>query len=108
MRVLGDLNDFEDSTALTEFLSGSGTDTTLQNLWSRAPADERYSYAYDGQLQTLDHMFVTGRLRSRVQDFRYVHFDNDYYERNPLMDATKVSDHDVALATIRFDNGRDD
>lgn len=96
--VLGDLNDFEDSPALTQNLVGA--DTSLHNLWGLAPAPERYSYQYRGQLQTLDHIFATAGLARRVRDMRYVHFDNDYYERNQTRDAAKVSDHDPPLATF--------
>jgi predicted extracellular nuclease len=78
--VLGDLNDFEDSPAVSGDLVADGT--TLRNLWSKAPATNRYSFAYDGQLQTLDHILVTKRLASAVQGLLYVHFDNDYFERN--------------------------
>jgi predicted extracellular nuclease len=95
--VLGDLNDFEDSPALTGELVGG---TTLKNLWVKAPATNRYSYAYNGQLQTLDHIFMTKKLYAQVQGLRYVHFDNDYYERNETTSPTKVSDHDPPVATL--------
>ncbi len=96
--VIGDLNDFEDSPALTQNLVSAGT--TLQNLWSQAPADNRYSFQFDGQLQTLDHAFVTDGLRAGVTDVRYVHFDNDYFERDETRHAAGVSDHDPPLVTI--------
>ncbi|MCW2984245.1 MAG: hypothetical protein JWR63_1815 [Conexibacter sp.] len=96
--VLGDLNDFEDAPALTGDLVANGT--TLRNLWSRAPATNRYSFAYNGQLQTLDHIFVTKALAARVQGLLYVHFDNDYYERNDTTAPTGVSDHDPPVVTL--------
>jgi predicted extracellular nuclease len=96
--VLGDLNDFEDSPAVTGDLVANGT--TLRNLWSKAPATDRYSFAYNGQLQTLDHILVTQRLASRVQGLLYVHFDNDYYERNDTTSPTGVSDHDPPVVTL--------
>jgi predicted extracellular nuclease len=96
--VIGDLNDFEDSPALTQNLVAPGV--TLQNLWSQAPADNRYSFQFDGQLQTLDHVFVTNGLHAAVQDVRYVHFDNDYFERDETRHAAGVSDHDTPLVTI--------
>ena len=55
----------------------------LTNLWSKAPAGLAYSYKFNGHLQTLDHILVTAGLDSRVTDMRYVHFDNDVYERTP-------------------------
>jgi predicted extracellular nuclease len=107
--VGGDLNDFEDSPGLAA-LTGPGT--TLSNLWSEAPADQRYSYVFDARLQTLDHLLVTSGLQDAVRDFRYVHFDNDYA---PRADApgVKVSDHDPPLVTLALhvkkdkDKGKD-
>ena len=64
--VIGDLNDFEDGAALTQNLVSPGV--TLKNLWSEAPADNRYSFQFDGQLQTLDHIFVTDGLHAAVRD----------------------------------------
>ena len=96
--VIGDLNDFEDGAALTQNLVAPGV--TLKNLWSEAPADNRYSFQFDGQLQTLDHIFVTDGLHAGVSDVRYVHFDNDYFERDETRHAAGVSDHDPPLVTF--------
>ena len=95
--VAGDLNDFEFSSALARLTQGN----TLTNLWSKAPAGEAYSYKFNGHLQTLDHILVTAGLESRVIDMRYVHFDNDVYERTPT-DGTGISDHDPPLATFEL------
>ncbi|MDQ3709025.1 MAG: lamin tail domain-containing protein [Actinomycetota bacterium] len=95
--VTGDLNAFEDEPALTELTDG---ETSLRNLWFDAPAQERYSFAFSGKLQTLDHMLVTDGLDNRVDDFRYAHFDNDYYEREDPTDGHRVSDHDPPLGTF--------
>ena len=101
--VIGDLNDFEDGAALTQNLVAPGV--TLKNLWSEAPADNRYSFQFDGQLQTLDHIFVTDGLHAGVSDVRYVHFDNDYFERDETRHAAGVSDHDPPLVTIALPGG---
>jgi predicted extracellular nuclease len=101
--VLGDLNDFEDSPALTgEMVSGG---TSLRNLWSKAPVADRYSYSYNGQLQTLDHIFVTRKLATTVLGLQYVHFDNDYYERNETTSPTGISDHDPPVVTLGLKAG---
>ena len=85
----------------TQNLVGPGV--TLQNLWSEAPAGNRYSFQFDGQLQTLDHIFVTDGLHAAVQDVRYVHFDNDYFERDETrLRAAGVADHDPPLVTIKL------
>ncbi|WCB93570.1 hypothetical protein DSM104299_02283 [Baekduia alba] len=95
--VIGDLNDFEDSPAVSgDLVSG----TTLKNLWKKAPASNRYSFAYNGQLQTLDHILMTKDLYAKATGLLFVHFDNDYYERNETTAPTKVSDHDPPVATL--------
>jgi predicted extracellular nuclease len=101
--VLGDLNDFEDSPALTGDLVANGT--TLRNLYKKAPGADRYSYHYNGQFQTLDHIFVTKKLYAQVLGLQYVHFDNDYYERNETTSPTGVSDHDPPVVTLGLPAG---
>jgi predicted extracellular nuclease len=93
----GDLNDFEFSDALAQLTQGG----TLTNLWSKAPQGLAYSYKFQGHLQTLDHILVSPGLTSRVTDMRYMHFDNDYYER-AVPDGTGISDHDPPLATFQL------
>ncbi|MDO8211727.1 lamin tail domain-containing protein [Conexibacter sp. CPCC 206217] len=95
--VTGDLNSFEFETPLTILQSGG----TLTNLWDRAPAQERYSYHFNGRLQTLDHALVTSALLPRVTDFRYAHLDNDYHRDYAV--GQGVSDHDPPVLTLRTD-----
>jgi predicted extracellular nuclease len=94
--VTGDLNAFEDESALTTLEDGT---TTLDNLWDTAPDGERYSFQFDGRLQTLDHMLITAGLQPLVGGFQYAHFDNDYYERD-APDGHHVSDHDPPVLTL--------
>jgi predicted extracellular nuclease len=101
--VAGDLNAFEDEGALRVLQDGK---TSLDNLWDRAPAEERYSFAFQGKLQTLDHILVTRALQNRIGDFRYAHFDNDYYEREDPTDGHHVSDHDPPVVTFARGNAR--
>lgn len=101
--VAGDLNAFEDEGALKVLQDGK---STLDNLWNRAPEQERYSYQFSGKLQTLDHVLVTDGLEPLVRDFQYAHFDNDYYQRDGgygpdgQPDGHKVSDHDPPVLTL--------
>ena len=98
--VAGDLNAFEDESALRTMEDGT---TSLDNLWDEAPAENRYSFQFSGKLQTLDHILVTGGLAPAVEDFRYAHFDNDYHERGDAGetgDGHSVSDHDPAVLTL--------
>lgn len=95
--VAGDLNAFEDESALRTLEDGK---TTLDNLWDEAPEEERYSFAFQGRLQTLDHVLVTDGFGERFGDFRYAHFDNDYHEREDPTDGHHVSDHDPPVLTL--------
>jgi predicted extracellular nuclease len=95
--VVGDLNSFEDQIALDVLQDGT---TTLVNLWGTAPDQERYSFQFNGLLQTLDHILVTDGMQGHVVDFIYAHFDNDYYDRNDPTDGHKVSDHDPPVVTL--------
>jgi len=92
--VAGDLNDFEDEGAPTTLGQG------LAPLLELAPEDERYSFQFNGRLQTLDHMFVSDGLLTRGEHFAYAHFDNDYYEREDPADGHRVSDHDPPVVTL--------
>jgi endonuclease/exonuclease/phosphatase family metal-dependent hydrolase len=68
--AIGDLNAFQNSPSMEALKAG----TSLRDLWSKAPAEYRYSYQYDGLLETLDHIFVTKKLAKQVEEIRYVHF----------------------------------
>ncbi len=94
--VIGDLNAFQNSPSMETLAAG----TSLRDLWSKAPAEDRYSYEYDGLLEALDHIFVTKALAKQVEEIRYVHFDNDYYQRNETTSPTGVSDHDPPVVRI--------
>ena len=100
MLVAGDLNDFEFSPPLGALTQGN----VLANLWYDVPAGQAYSYKFNGHLQTLDHILVTAGMKSRLADVRYIHLDNDVYERIPS-DGTGLSDHDPPLATFKLAEG---
>jgi hypothetical protein len=98
--VAGDLNDFEFSTPLATLTQGG----VLTNLWNDVSVGQAYSYKFNGHLQTLDHILVTAGMKSRLSDVRYVHLDNDVYERVPS-NGTGLSDHDPPLATFKLAEG---
>ncbi|MEJ2190177.1 MAG: endonuclease/exonuclease/phosphatase family protein, partial [Acidobacteriota bacterium] len=60
--VLGDLNDFVDSSPL-QILEGAG----LEDLLKRLPADDRYTYVFRGSSQVLDHVLVSSDLGEDVE-----------------------------------------
>lgn len=83
--VIGDLNDFEFSEALT-ILEDAGLTTLIETL----PQSERYSYVFDGNSQTLDHMQVSAGLLASLIQFDSVHVNSEF--------ADQISDHDPQAA----------
>ena len=59
--VLGDLNDYQFSPAL-QTLSGSGGHLT--DLIATLPANQRYTYVFNGESQVLDHILITSGFSS--------------------------------------------
>ena len=84
--VSGDFNAFyfEQSVSLLE-------DGGLNNLWRLLPEEERYSYVFGGNSQTLDHMLISDSLMTGAQ-FDGVHINSHI--------ATQASDHDALLAQL--------
>jgi predicted extracellular nuclease len=76
------------------------------NLWFRAPTRDACSYQFDGQLETLDHIFTDQYLSSRVAKIRHVHFDNDYFPHDGTSSPIEVSDHDPPVAVLRLPGHR--
>jgi predicted extracellular nuclease len=83
--VIGDLNDFEFSRPLT-ILEDAGLTTLIETL----PQNERYSYVFDGNSQTLDHMQVSDGLLAALVEFDSVHANAEF--------ADQISDHDPQAA----------
>ncbi len=97
--VVGDLNDYEDSTALNTLLRG----TSLSNLWDILPAEERYAYIFVGVSQILDHILLTPGLHNSVVSFQAIHINADYPHALHEDSTTilRTSDHDPLLAIFR-------
>jgi hypothetical protein len=89
--VLGDLNDFEFSTALATVRGG-----VLHNLIETLPQAERYTYDFEGNSQTLDHLLVSDNL------FNTVAFDYDVVHVNAEF-AEQASDHDPQVGLFCLD-----
>lgn len=87
--VLGDLNDFEDSAPL-EVLEGD----ILANMIEELPENERYTYNYQGNSQTLDHILVADHLKDQTK-VDIVHLNADFTE-----EQGRVSDHDPVLVQM--------
>jgi uncharacterized protein len=96
--VLGDINDFDFSE--TAGVLGRGRDSRFElvNLWRFLRPGERYSYVFEGNSQTLDHILVSPGLLSARPQFDPVHVNADFFDN--------ASDHDPLI--VRFSIGDDD
>jgi hypothetical protein len=89
--VLGDLNDFEFSPPVS-LLEGAGLHTLVETL----PANERYSYVFQGNSQVLDQVMVSSSLFDKLAGFDIVHTNSEF--------ADQLSDHDPAVARFTLGN----
>jgi predicted extracellular nuclease len=87
--LLGDLNDFSFSAAVTT-IKGAGLTDLIETL----PAGERYSYVFEGNSQDLDHILVSASLAPRAT-FDVVHVNSEFWDQ--------ASDHDPNV--VRFELG---
>ncbi|HEX7336498.1 MAG TPA: endonuclease/exonuclease/phosphatase family protein, partial [Gemmatimonadales bacterium] len=92
--VLGDMNTFEFSQALAELLPGAVP--VLYPLLPKVPGPERYSYNFEGNSQTLDHVFVSRALLPGAE-LDIVHLNTDF----PALPRQTASDHDPLVARLR-------
>jgi uncharacterized protein len=88
--ALGDFNEFEFISPLAVL------GENLMNLTWDLPEDERYTFIFDGNSQSLDHVLVSRRLAadSRVD---IVHVNTELADTD-----TRASDHDPIVARVRL------
>lgn len=98
--VLGDLNEFEFVSPVTEL----ETDAGLVNLTNTLAENERYTFIFQGNSQSLDHILVSDNL-ANVAEFDIVLVNSEFAET-----PERASDHDplVARLTLTPDNDIDD
>ncbi len=84
--VLGDLNDFEFSNPLLTLKSAP-----LNDLIETLPAKERYTYVFEGNSQTLDHILVSNSLLG-VATTDVVHVNSEFWDQ--------ASDHEPQVARL--------
>ena len=87
--VAGDLNDFQFSKPLDILTQGGA----LSNLYDLLPANEQYSYNFEGNAQVLDHLLVSANLKP-LAELDVVHINSEF--------AQQDSDHDPLVARFRF------
>jgi predicted extracellular nuclease len=91
--VVGDLNDYQFSPALKVLTTGTaaGTGTkVLTDLITTLPADQQYTYVYDGISQVLDHILVSPKVGG--VHYQVVHVNAEY--------SDQVSDHDPQVVDV--------
>lgn len=84
--VLGDLNDFEFSNPLS-ILKGA----PLNDLVETLPAEQRYTYVFEGNSQVLDHILVSNSLMTAVE-YDVVHVNSEF--------VNQASDHDPEVVRL--------
>jgi predicted extracellular nuclease len=87
--VDGDLNDFEFSDTVSILKAG-----VLTDLIDTLPLNERYSYVFEGNSQTLDHILLSDALKTRPFAFDVVHVNAEF--------ADQASDHDPSVVRLPF------
>ncbi|WP_299792515.1 endonuclease/exonuclease/phosphatase family protein [uncultured Marivita sp.] len=90
--VLGDLNEFEFVSPVTGL-----EDAGLTNLTNTLDPDERYTFNFQGNSQSLDHILVSDALLGGAQ-FDVVHTNSEFAATD-----SSASDHDPLLALLSFD-----
>jgi uncharacterized protein len=89
--VDGDLNDFEWSDTVHILENG-----VLHDLMDTLPLNERYSYVFEGNSQTLDHILFSDALLVRPFVFDPVHVNAEFFDQ--------ASDHDPSVARITLND----
>jgi predicted extracellular nuclease len=89
--VDGDLNDFEWSDTVSILKSG-----VLHDLMDTLPENERYSYVFEGNSQTLDHILTSDALFGRPFVFDPVHVNAEF--------ADQASDHDPSVVKVTLND----
>ncbi|GBE93521.1 Ig-like domain-containing protein [Nostoc cycadae] len=87
--VLGDLNDFEFSNPLTT-LESAGLTSLIETL----PANERYTYNFQGNAQVLDHILASQNLVNNLDGYDVVHINSEFFDQD--------SDHDPVVARFNL------
>ena len=100
--VVGDLNDFEFSQT-TDILVGAGA-SALLDLPRTLPADERYTYVYEGNSQVLDHILVSRALTvappgavGPAYEYDIVHTNSQFWDQD--------SDHEPQVVRLAIRGG---
>ncbi len=96
--VLGDLNAYFDAAPIDLFRQAG-----MRHVLEGKSPEERYSYIYQGETQTLDHILISPDLVDRLTRVQVLHLDADY-PPPPKEDTSPIrkSDHDPVIAEFRL------
>ncbi|MBD2177503.1 SdiA-regulated domain-containing protein [Pseudanabaena sp. FACHB-1998] len=92
--VVGDFNEFEFISPLN-ILAG-GANPVLTNLTNSLPENDRYTFNFDGNSQSLDHILVSNNLSGSAK-VDIVNINTEFVDN-----AQRASDHDPIVATIKL------
>ncbi|MEB3220005.1 MAG: choice-of-anchor I family protein, partial [Nostocales cyanobacterium 94392] len=93
--VVGDLNEFEFVSPVTTLAQ------SLTNLTETVPENERYSFIFQGNSQSLDHILVSDKLTGKAE-FDIVHLNSEFAET-----TQRASDHDPLVASLSIPKNMD-
>jgi VCBS repeat-containing protein len=92
--VAGDFNGYQFETSLTQLEAGGD----LVNLTWKLAATDRYSSAFEGNNEQIDHLLASSNLAGSAE-FDIVHINSNLpYDSSP-------SDHDAVLARLLVNHG---
>ncbi|MGC4055876.1 MAG: lamin tail domain-containing protein [Paludibaculum sp.] len=102
--VIGTIKGTPSPTSQVVLASPDLLNPDLSELEDTLPAEGRYSYSFDGNAQSLDHMLANGHLMQRLTRFAVAHVDADFPEsyRNDANRPERLSDHDGEVAYLRL------
>jgi hypothetical protein len=92
--VVGDLNDYQFSPALSMLKTGtsdSSGKSILTDLITTLPANQQYTYDFDGVSEVLDHILISKGVGKF--DYQVVHINSEF--------ANQTSDHDPQVVDIK-------
>ncbi len=102
--VIGTVKGAPTPSAQVTLASDDLVNPNLANLVDTLPADQRYSFNFEGNGQTLDHVLVDEEMLARLSRFAYARNNSDFPDSFGADGARpeRVSDHDMPVAYFTF------
>jgi predicted extracellular nuclease len=97
--VIGDLNSFYDSPPLDILRNGG-----LNHVYEFGVVEMPYTYIYQGESETLDHILLTPSLHSDITRVHILHTNADYPSFDPGDNSPLgLSDHDPVVVVFSLE-----